>query len=123
MSRFFLSLALVLSLNLSVVSCSAEKADHEYSAVAEELIASRDCSGAIKVLRAGIYRFPDSYELNLLMGRSVLACYTDLTPQARSRYLSRHYLRRAEVMAPDTARREEARREYARVLELQRESR
>lgn len=73
----------------------------------------------MEALREGIYRHPDSYELNMLMGRTVLAYYTDLTPHARSRYLARHYFRRARSLAPDSRSAHIARNEYGRVKEMQ----
>ena len=123
MNRGLLSLALAICIVLSITSCSTGKSEAEYQASAKQLIASRDRAGALTVLRAGLYRHPDSYGLNLLMGRTVLARYTDLTPHARSRYLARHYLKRAESLAANIAEAGAARQEYERVRHLQREGR
>lgn len=113
----------LLVLSLALVSCAVEKPAGDYTARAETLIQSGDRSGALDTLREGIYRHPESYELNMLMGRTVLEHYTDLTPHARSRYLARHYFRRARSLAPDSRSAHMARDEYERVKEMQRVAR
>jgi hypothetical protein len=103
-----------------LVSCAADMPAVEYAARAGELVNSGEEGGALEVLRSGIYRHPDDYGLNILMARTLLAHYTDLTRHARSRYLARHYLKRAASHAPDQRRAEAALREYGRLREAQR---
>ena len=108
---------------MALASCAAgEMPADAYKSRAESLMASGDRAAALEVLRDGIYRHPDDYRLNMLMGRTLLAHYTDLTPHARSRYLARYYFRRAAASAPDTASAGAALAEYERVRGQQKAS-
>jgi hypothetical protein len=60
----------LLVLFMALVSCSADMPAPEYAGKATELARSGDEGRALEVLRSGIYRYPDDYELNLLMARS-----------------------------------------------------
>lgn len=103
-----------------LASCSSDMTEAQYSARAEEFLRSGDEEKALEVLRKGIYRYPDDYELNLLMARAILARYADFTPRARSRYLARHYLRKAASAAPDHPSADAALRQYESIREGQR---
>lgn len=105
---------------LLTASCAADMPPAGYAEKAAELVGSGDKAGALEVLRSGLYRHPDDYGLNMLMARTLLQTYTDLTPHARSRYLARYYLMRAAATAPDQGRAGIARREYERIRSMQR---
>jgi len=113
----------LLGLTIILLSCAMDVPAGGYAERAEALVRSGDRAEALEVLREGIYRHPDSYELNMLLGRTVLAYYTDLTPHARSRYLARYYFRRAQSVAPDSRSADLALAEYERVRETQGASR
>ena len=119
-ARMFPIVLLISLVLLGLASCASDMPAAEYAASARELLRSGDEGKALEVLRSGIYRYPDDYELNLLMARTILARYTDLTPRARSRYLARHYLKRAALLAPDRMRAKAARRQYDQIREGQR---
>jgi len=109
----------LMGLTFLLFSCEMDVPAGGYAERAEAFIRSGDRAEALEVLRKGIYRHPDSYELNMLLGRTVLAYYTDLTPHARSRYLARYYFRRAQAVAPDMRSADLALAEYERVREKQ----
>jgi len=119
MNRKF-ALSVFIALLLALTSCTPVRTAPEYASRAGELVDSGDKGRALEVLREGIYRYPDDYELNIMMARTILSYYTDLTPRARSRYLARYYLKRAASVAPDMERADSARQEYALIRDMQR---
>lgn len=110
----------IIVLSLFLVACADGRSANDYVTSAGELVRTGDGDKALEVLRLGIYRFPEDYELNLAMARTLLDYYTDLTPHARSRYLARYYLKRAASLAPDSRRAAAAMAEYERIRDTQR---